>query len=541
MTKSYRDSEFKIDLEIDNAHTRIVELVGQGKKVLEVGCATGYMSRVLVERNSCEVVGIELDTKAAEQAREICTQVIIGDLELLDFDQELQGRRFDVIVCADVLEHLRNPKSVLRRLRKFLDEDGLLVASIPNIAHISVIAELIEGRFSYSSEGLLDESHLRFFTLDTIYETLEASGFAITHLDRIKLEPEETEFRTDLTALPKDLIERLRSAPESATYQFILSARSSTDKNNTLERSIPRVRGKGETHLASQTRPALSQADPWHSLVQALFGRLHHLEESRRRLSLQQGALNERLAGLQQHVRKLTELSHQREASIAQLESEARTKDASIANLEVEIERRSAAVANLEAEANKGRSTIAHLEGEIERRNASLANLEAETDKSRATIAHLEGEIERRDTDISNLETELEKTNISETKLEKEIAQQDASIARLSEDLSKKEACIASLKNEITRQNESLTSLTDEHHKLHTSFAAARNHVHQLEQDLTSTNDRLSRVFSSRSWKVASKIRRVFVRVCPPGSRRDRYFRAIIGGANREGRDENPS
>src|SRR5688500_10369431 len=143
----------------------VIRLVGTGKRVLELGCATGYVSRVLVE-NGCEVVGIELDAEAAKRAMEHCEFVVVGDLEVLDLAEELGDRQFDVIVAADTLEHLKNPEIVLERLHPFFAPNGYLVASIPNIAHGSVRLALLEGRFPYSQTGLLDDTHLRFYTRD---------------------------------------------------------------------------------------------------------------------------------------------------------------------------------------------------------------------------------------------------------------------------------------------------------------------------------------------------------------------------------------
>jgi 2-polyprenyl-3-methyl-5-hydroxy-6-metoxy-1,4-benzoquinol methylase len=216
----------EIDLGVDNAHTRVIRLVGTHKHVLEVGCATGYMSRVLVEQFGCTVVGIELDADAADMARGVCQRVIVGDLDTLDLARELGADRFDVIVCADVLEHLKDPGRVLASLRSFLTADGDVVASIPNIGHVSVIAELLAGRFPYQRMGLLDDTHLHFFTRESIHDCFERAGLIITHLDPIRVEPPATEFRTDLSRLAPGLAEQLLAHEDSTTYQFILAARA---------------------------------------------------------------------------------------------------------------------------------------------------------------------------------------------------------------------------------------------------------------------------------------------------------------------------
>jgi 2-polyprenyl-3-methyl-5-hydroxy-6-metoxy-1,4-benzoquinol methylase len=229
----------RIDVTADTGHMRVISLVGAGKRVLELGCATGYVSKVLVDQLGCTVTGVERDPAAAREAARICRRVIVGDLETLDYARELEAEQFDVIVCADVLEHLREPDRVLAALRPFLAAGGHVVASIPNIAHVSVIAELLEGRFRYRPLGLLDDTHLRFFTRDSIYACFEDAGFAISRLERIRIEPERTEFRTDLSRVSPDLVRLLRAHDESTTYQFVLTAQPAPDAAGPPARPAP--------------------------------------------------------------------------------------------------------------------------------------------------------------------------------------------------------------------------------------------------------------------------------------------------------------
>lgn len=215
--------EFEIDLDSNSTHAKVVRLVGRDRRVLELGPATGYMSRIFVE-NGCSVVGLEVDPGMAEQAERYCERVIVGDLESLDLDTELGEDRFDVIVAADVLEHLKQPLELLQRLRGFLAEDGFFVLSLPNVAHGSVRLALLEGHFSYQRHGLLDETHLRFFTHETVAELLDAAelGIAEMHHQPLKLEASEVSF--DPRAVPAELLEALERDPDATTYQFVIKA-----------------------------------------------------------------------------------------------------------------------------------------------------------------------------------------------------------------------------------------------------------------------------------------------------------------------------
>jgi GT2 family glycosyltransferase/2-polyprenyl-3-methyl-5-hydroxy-6-metoxy-1,4-benzoquinol methylase len=221
--------DYDIDLNADTSHSRLIRLTGYGKKVLEVGCATGYVSRVLTEQFGCTVTGIELNSEAAAKARQRCQRVICGDAEMLDYAKELDSERFDVVLFADILEHLRDPGALLRKIRAFIKPDGYAVASIPNIAHAAVVLELMAGRFAYRPLGLFDNTHIRFFNRRSIYELFESTGYVIEELSRIEAQPSATEFQTNLAAFPPEIVEFALGRTEATTYQFIIKACPATE------------------------------------------------------------------------------------------------------------------------------------------------------------------------------------------------------------------------------------------------------------------------------------------------------------------------
>jgi 2-polyprenyl-3-methyl-5-hydroxy-6-metoxy-1,4-benzoquinol methylase len=206
-----------------STHNLVVELVEPGSHVLEFGCATGYMSRVLRDRLGATVVGVELNAEAAQLAEAHTERVIVGDAEELDLEAELGGARFDAVLFADVLEHLRDPAALLSRVRPLVAEGGSVIASIPNIAHASVRLALLGGSFRYREQGLLDETHLRFFTREGVQDLFEGSGYAITHWLRRRLEIEETEIPVPST-LPEEARAWATGDAEATTYQFVVRA-----------------------------------------------------------------------------------------------------------------------------------------------------------------------------------------------------------------------------------------------------------------------------------------------------------------------------
>jgi 2-polyprenyl-3-methyl-5-hydroxy-6-metoxy-1,4-benzoquinol methylase len=216
--------EARIDLENTNtSHALIVEFVGRGKRVLDVGCATGDLARVLAERG-CGVTGIEIDPEAARHAEKLCERVVVGDVEDLDLSEMLRDEAFDVIVFGDTLEHFKNPLRTLDRLKPFLRSEGYMVASIPNVAHGSVRLALMQGKFRYSSLGLLDNTHLRFFTRDSVEQLFEDAGFLITGLKRTLRGIFDTEIEIEEALIPDEVLELVQADLESSTYQFVLAA-----------------------------------------------------------------------------------------------------------------------------------------------------------------------------------------------------------------------------------------------------------------------------------------------------------------------------
>lgn len=155
----------------------IKKMVGNGQRVLELGCSTGFISRVLKE-TGCYVVGVEVDRVAADTAASICDKVIVADLTDPRWVNPIQ-ERFDVILMGDVLEHLTVPHLVLQQLGQLLLPGGHIVVSLPNVVHWTQRLKMLFGRFRYQSVGLLDFTHLRFFDLHSARDLIEASGYDI--------------------------------------------------------------------------------------------------------------------------------------------------------------------------------------------------------------------------------------------------------------------------------------------------------------------------------------------------------------------------
>jgi methionine biosynthesis protein MetW len=156
------------------------ELVPAGAaRVLDVGCGAGALGGALRAERGIEVMGLEISADAAAHARERLDAVIEADLDQLE-ELPFERRSFDAMVFGDVLEHLHDPHRLLRALRPWLADGGALVCSIPNVGHWSVVLPLLtQDRWPYADAGLLDRTHVHFFTLAEADLMLRECGFAI--------------------------------------------------------------------------------------------------------------------------------------------------------------------------------------------------------------------------------------------------------------------------------------------------------------------------------------------------------------------------
>ncbi len=170
-------SVYSFDPNPNRPQMKMISLVGEGKRVLDVGCSDGWLSQRMSE-NGCDVVGIEVDRESAQRAAKYCTNVISQDVETL-VDLPYPREHFDVILFGDVLEHLRDPLGTLRKLKGWLKEGGQVICSIPNVAHLYVRLKLLFGRWDYENSGLMDRTHLRFFTMNTAIKLIEDAGLSI--------------------------------------------------------------------------------------------------------------------------------------------------------------------------------------------------------------------------------------------------------------------------------------------------------------------------------------------------------------------------
>jgi len=191
----------KPDTYYQNVRNDLFPLIPENAStILEIGCAAGRTGCELKKTRNVFFAGVENDSEAACLAREVLDDVVEGNIE--EIDLPYGENSFDCILFADVLEHLVDPLSVLKKMRKYLKPQGTVVASLPNVQFMGLIQQLVEGNWTYQKEGILDETHLRFFTFKEMEKMFARAGFEIGDVDET-LDPQFKELkpgsRTSLT------------------------------------------------------------------------------------------------------------------------------------------------------------------------------------------------------------------------------------------------------------------------------------------------------------------------------------------------------
>ena len=218
-------------------HDLIPLVPDDAKCILEVGCAAGMTGRELKKRSGAFVAGIEMNNKAACAAKNVLDDVVQGNIE--DIELPYSKNSFDCILFADVLEHLIDPLSVLQKVRPLMKNKGTIVASIPNVQFHGVVHQLIEGNWTYEKEGILDETHLRFFTFKEIEKLFSQAGYSIARVDEV-LDPQYEKFsdqnatslnfgRTQIKDLTAEEIKRF------FVFQFLVVANPLSSNKNEVE------------------------------------------------------------------------------------------------------------------------------------------------------------------------------------------------------------------------------------------------------------------------------------------------------------------
>lgn len=223
-TKGYESMKYLIEKQSENILAVINRFIKPNSHILEFGPSSGFFTRYLKEERNAIVDIVEIDESCVEQAAEYARDCHIGDIEQYLWKDTFANRLYDFVLFADVLEHLRDPWRVLKEVGQFLKTDGRILISVPNIAHVQIIASLYNNDFSYSSAGILDKTHLRFFTDLTIRQMVEEAGLQVCELVPVQspILPEGCGTCWNKSSIPFKLKRLLTKKQHAYAIQFVV-------------------------------------------------------------------------------------------------------------------------------------------------------------------------------------------------------------------------------------------------------------------------------------------------------------------------------
>jgi len=165
--------------------------------ILEVGCSNGNTGAFAIAKNKCKrYIGVEIHDEAAEKAKQKLSQVIIGNIE--EMDLPLEENSIDALILSEVLEHLVDPWRVLIKLKRYLKPGAIVFASSPNVSHYRIIRMIIKGEWNLTDHGVMDRTHLRWFTPKSFADMFEDTGYKIVKVEALPPLRSSTKFKIAL-------------------------------------------------------------------------------------------------------------------------------------------------------------------------------------------------------------------------------------------------------------------------------------------------------------------------------------------------------
>lgn len=213
--------DFELDMNTENSLSIILKNIKTSSTILEFGPAMGRMTKYLKENLNCRVYIVEIDKEAFESASKFSEDGILGNVEDFKWLEKFKNIKFDYIIFADVLEHLVNPKQVFLRCKDILKIDGSIFISIPNIAHNSIIINLLYNRFEYTNVGILDDTHLRFFSYEELIKLIYSTGFVPINQNAVYSKVGENEIKSTYNDLEPQLRYYFKTREYGDLYQFV--------------------------------------------------------------------------------------------------------------------------------------------------------------------------------------------------------------------------------------------------------------------------------------------------------------------------------
>jgi 2-polyprenyl-3-methyl-5-hydroxy-6-metoxy-1,4-benzoquinol methylase len=255
----------EIDPNGGSAAAVLAGMVEPGQRVLELGTGPGTVTRILHDKG-CKVTGVEMDPDTLATCAPYCERTLQANLEDPHWWQPLEGEKFEVIICADVLEHLRDPRPLLEKLPVFLREGGCVLMSLPNASHLTIVASLLGGRFPYQKNGLLDNTHLKFYGREDLDALLRECGFLWQHWHTVQVDPSQAELKQYWNDLEESDQEFLKArCADGMVYQHVVRAfpTSAAGHLNKLQKDLLELEQSHRAEVSRMYEKFESEKQAW--------------------------------------------------------------------------------------------------------------------------------------------------------------------------------------------------------------------------------------------------------------------------------------
>ena len=282
----------EIDPNGGSAAAVLARMVEPGQRVLELGTGPGTVTRILHDKG-CKVTGVEMDPDTLATCAPFCERTLLANLEDPLWWEPLGNEKFDVVICADVLEHLRDPRPLLEELPSFLNEGGCALMSLPNASHFTIVASLLGGRFPYQKNGLLDNTHLKFYGREDLDALLRECGFLWQRWHTVQVDPAQAELKQYWNNLEESDREFLKArCADGMVYQHVVRAfpasamghlhklqKDLLDLEQTQHAEVSRLKEAFESEKKVWMAEQLTQTDRFKLAAQEFSVQLNSLRE----------------------------------------------------------------------------------------------------------------------------------------------------------------------------------------------------------------------------------------------------------------------
>jgi 2-polyprenyl-3-methyl-5-hydroxy-6-metoxy-1,4-benzoquinol methylase len=255
----------EIDPNGGSAAAALARMVEPGQRVLELGTGPGTVTRILHDKG-CKVTGVEMEPETLATCAPFCERTLLANLEDPLWWEPLGNEKFDVVICADVLEHLRDPRPLLEKLPSFLNEGGCALMSLPNASHLTIVASLLGGRFPYQKNGLLDNTHLKFYGREDLDALLRECGFLWQRWHTVQVDPAQAELKQYWNNLEESDREFLKArVADGMVYQHVVRAfpTSAAGHLNKLQKDLMELEQSHRAEVSRMYEKFESEKQAW--------------------------------------------------------------------------------------------------------------------------------------------------------------------------------------------------------------------------------------------------------------------------------------